>query len=269
MPRQLLALTLVFTIGWGTVAGVAATLTSEALAGWTSYVTATERRIHREQASPDGFLGLDFGPTATADRRALFKGATIIRKLEAKDDREHTIDVPGALVHDWRGAVFIPGITLDALLAQLEVAPVVRQDDVLAFAVLERGPHTLRLYLKLQRTKIITVVYNTEHDVVFERDGPSHASSVSRATKIAELDAPNTPNERELPPGEDRGLLWRWNAYWRYEDVGDGVLVECESVSLSRTVPMLVRFVVAPFIERTARESMERTLVAMQRAYER
>jgi hypothetical protein len=36
---------------------------------------------------------------------------------------------------------------------------------------------------------------------------------VSTATKIAELADAGTPAEHELPPGEDRGFLWRLNAY--------------------------------------------------------
>jgi len=34
--------------------------------------------------------------------------------------------------------------------------------------------------------------------------------------------------------GDDRGFLWRLNAYWRYEQVAGGVIAECESITLSR-----------------------------------
>ena len=43
-----------------------------------------------------------------------------------------------------------------------------------------------------------------------------------------------------------------------------GVLVECESLSLSRSVPAVVRFLAGPLIRQTARESMERTLVTLR-----
>ncbi|MBA3887322.1 MAG: hypothetical protein H0X67_16560 [Acidobacteria bacterium] len=52
----------------------------------------------------------------------------------------------------------------------------------------------------------------------------------------------------------------RLTAYWRFEQAGDGVIVECESVSLSRSVPALLRPVAGPLISRVARESLERTL---------
>ncbi len=40
--------------------------------------------------------------------------------------------------------------------------------------------------------------------------------------------------KREKPEGKDRGFLWRLNSYWRYQQVDGGVLVECESLTLSR-----------------------------------
>ena len=59
---------------------------------------------------------------------------------------------------------------------------------------------------------------------------------------------------------DDNGFLWRLNAYWRYEAWNGGVLVECESVSLSRPVPLLLRPMAGPIVDRIARESLEGTL---------
>ncbi len=44
------------------------------------------------------------------------------------------------------------------------------------------------------------------------------------------------------------------------------MLIECESISLSRSVPFMVRPVVGPIANRIARESLERTLRSL-RAY--
>ena len=46
-----------------------------------------------------------------------------------------------------------------------------------------------------------------------------------------------------------------------------GVVAECESVSLSRSVPAMLRLVAAPFIDAAARESMEKALQAMRAAF--
>ena len=44
----------------------------------------------------------------------------------------------------------------------------------------------------------------------------------------------------------------------------DGVLIECESVSLSRSVPWVARPIVGPIANRIARESLERTLRSLR-----
>jgi len=69
--------------------------------------------------------------------------------------------------------------------------------------------------------------------------------------------------------GGDRGFLWRMNSYWRYRRVDGGVLVEVESLTLSRRVPSLARPIAAPLINRIARESMIRTLETMRDRLER
>jgi hypothetical protein len=170
------------------------------------------------------------------------------------------VDVPSAMVHHWRGAVFLPGATLERLMATLETEAPPAGPEVLKATVLSRGPGVMRLFLRLQRTKFVTVVYNTEHEVTFTHDAASRASSVSVATKIAEIADANKPSEHELPPGDDSGYLWRLNAYWRYQTVVGGVIAECESISLSRDVPFGLQFITGPLIRSTARESMTRAL---------
>jgi hypothetical protein len=250
----------------GSAAGLtAAHLCPESVAGWNRYVSATEARIARELKASRGFLALDFGSGAAAARQAVLSGEVVVEPMETTGPRGGPIDVPSAMVHHWRGAVLIPRMTVIRLMAELQQgAPPTRQEDVIESKVLERRPDWMRVSLKLQRKKIVTVVYNTEHVVVFSRGNDGRATSASTATRIAEVDDVNTPQEHELPVGDDRGFLWRLNAYWRYEQVTSGVVAECESITLSRDIPAVVRFVVRPLVERAASESMTRTLVALR-----
>jgi hypothetical protein len=247
---------------------VAAELQSATLKAWTSYVEATERRIASELKSTKGFLVLDFQTTAEMqrERKAVLAGEIPVRKMEAADLMGDRIQVLGGMIHHWRGSVLIRHVNLDQILARITnpSASDTRQEDVLQSKILDRGPDSLRIFLKLQRSKFITVVYNTEHQVRVQRYGKTRASSTSVATRIAELDMPNSEQEREKPLGQDRGFLWRLNSYWRYEQVSEGVIVECESLSLSRTVPSLLEPVIRPLIDSTARESMQRTLGSMR-----
>ena len=117
--------------------------------------------------------------------------------------------------------------------------------------------------------QIVTAVFDTEHEVRFERIGATRAASTSVATKIAEIRDPDTPDERELPLGADRGLLWGLRAYWRYEAAPGGVIAECESITLSRPVPALLRYIAAPLISGAAEESMTKALDAIRKRYRR
>jgi hypothetical protein len=243
----------------------AAHLRPEALGGWQRYVAAVEQRRAAEAHDAERFLVMDFLPNAGESRRETLAGQLLVRPMEARDPRGGTIDVPSATVHHWYGAVFLPDVSLDRLMAILQTEAPPTGPDVIRAAVLDTAPGSLRVFLRLRRTQIVTVVYDTEHDVRFVRKDRGRASSASIATKISEVADPGTPRERELTPDDDHGFLWRLQAYWRYETTGGGVLAECESISLSRDVPFGLQTVASPLIKRAARESMERALRELQR----
>ena len=247
-------------------AGVAhaARLEPESVRGWSWYIAAAGARMARELGAGDRFLVLDFAGDADAERRALRRGELVIRPLSAIDQAGHAIQVQSASIHHWRGAVFIPGVSVEGLVRQLETTAPPARDDVLESRVLARGPNHLKVFLKLQSSGVVTVTYDTEHDVTFRTYDAMHATSASVATRIAELARAGVPGERELPPGEDHGFLWRLNAYWRYEQVAGGVIAECESITLSRGVPLPLRVLLGPLVDRASRGAMARTLESLR-----
>jgi hypothetical protein len=171
--------------------------------------------------------------------------------------------IPDGRVHHWVGAVFVRGLTVADVVRRLQEAAGAESasyQDVLASKLLKKDGDRLQVYLKLRRHSLITVVYNTEHAVEYRRLGDKRATSRSVATKIAELADAGTPREREKPPGSDSGFLWKLNAYWRYEQVDDGVVIECESISLSRGVPVLLRPFISGVVDGIARGALEQTL---------
>ena len=246
-------------------------LRGETIQAWNEYVLLTENRIGEELYSDDGFLVQEFqAPTeARADRGAVLSGQILVRKMNTMTPGGKDITVPGGMIHHWRGVVFIPGVTLDGVLAVVQNpdADDHEQEDVLESRVLTREGDSLRIFLKLVRSKIITVTYNTEHLVRYRRHAAGQVSGRTIATRIAELADAGTPDEREKRPGRDRGFLWRLNSYWRYQEVEGGVLVECESLTLSRSMPALISLFVRPLVEGVARESMDRTLRSMRERF--
>ncbi len=268
MPLAIAAATL--TIGLATGAA-AETLQAGTVHAWKAYVAATEGRIDREVRSKGRFLVADHCHDAVATREALARGTIVIAKLSTLDAGGRAMDVPDGLIQHWRGAVFLPGVSLDALLTRLqnpnERGP--HQQDVVALRVIDRQPDRLRLAIRMTRTKIVTVTYDTEHVIEYRRHGPQHVSSRSVSTKIVEIEDAGTPAERALPQDQDRGFLWRMNSYWRYEQVAGGVIVELESLTLSRSIPFGLGAIVEPIIDRIARESIDRTLENLRRTYAR
>jgi putative flippase GtrA len=206
----------------------------ETVAAWERYVAATEAKL--ASARPPVALPRT-GP-------------------DAIDADGESIQVSGGTISDWRGAVFIPRLTLDRLLHGLQhpgTPP--PQEDVVSSRVIARGADSLRVSIRLVRRAIVTVSYDTEHEMQFRRLSPTLATARSVATRIDQID------------GGDHGFLWRLHSYWRYEETGGGVLVELRSLTLSRHVPALVRPIAGPLVNRVARESMVRTLEALRRYF--
>jgi hypothetical protein len=232
---------------------------------WVQYVQLVEARRAREESDAQRFLAVDFLPHATSDWTALRAGSVVVSRAGARAEDADEIDVPGGLVHHWRGAVLIRGASLADLMRRLRQGPP-PQADVLQARVLAREPEAMRVFLRIRRTKIVTVVFDTEHDVRFVTYDNRRAASTTRAVAIAEVDAPGTPDERHVPAETDHDLLWRLQAYWRYLAVPEGVVAECESLSLSRGVPFGLRTISRPLINSAARESMTAALTAVRDA---
>jgi putative flippase GtrA len=243
-----------------------AELTPATLAAWQTYERRVDERHGRTSASGTFFAEDQFS-TPPNWRQIAVGGGVAMTHLESAAPGASDIPVPDGRIHHWVGAVFVRGATVDGVLRYL-LAHAGREsesyEDVLASKLLYRDGDHVRVFLKLRRTSVITVTYNTEHTVDYRRLSPARATGRSVATKVAELSEAGTPSEHERAPGSDRGFLWRLNAYWRYEETDGGVLIECESVSLSRSVPTLLRPFVTGTVERIARESLEKTLVSLR-----
>ncbi|MGE3844329.1 MAG: GtrA family protein [Vicinamibacterales bacterium] len=234
----------------------AAELRPQTVAAWDAVIEGIEARMRRELANGQA-AGHVSWPT---DEATLRTGAVFVERIADNGD------LPDGALHHWRASVLIRGVTLDALLAELQSHEGWRhaQADVLQWRLLARRGETMRVFIKMRREEIVTAVYNTEHDVRYERHGASGASSRSRSLRIAEVQQIDEAREREAPEGRDRGFLWRMNSYWRYQQRSDGVVVQVESLTLSRRVPSWLSPLATPLINRVARESLVRTLEAIR-----
>ncbi len=248
---------------------VSADLKPPTVQAWDDYVRAVETRVERELQTTKPFLVLERLPQAEQQKAAasLKSGAVFITQVPGPELRGPKPKIPDGLVHHWLGVVQIPGVRVNDVLVFVQ-----RYDesprffkDAIASKLVQRNGDEFEVFLKLRRQKVVTVFYNTSHRVVYRRLGSTHAASRSVTERIAELEDAGTPSEREKPVGHDSGYLWRLNSYWRFVETGDGVTVECESISLSRDIPLGFGWILGGIVDGIARESVEGTLGSIKK----
>jgi len=232
--------------------------TAEAFDG---YVRLAETRIDK-QAHGGSFLWVDEAP----DRRTRVRsGEAIARPTAGTGD----IDIPDGSIHDWTGAVFIPGATLAKTLAfaqDYDSHKNIYKPEIQDSRLVKRAGNDFQIYLRLLKKQVITVVLNTNHDVRYFPLDAFRCYSQSHSTRIAEVDNPGNADEREMQPGNDHGFLWRLNSYWRFEQRDGGVYVECEAISLTRSVPAGLGWLVNPIVRTLPRDSLENSLRTLRAA---
>ena len=230
----------------------AAELKPKTVEAFDRYIHETEQRL----ADSRIFLWAD----ESVDRaRRVKAGEVVVEPFRAKA----VIEVPDGLVHDWVGSVFIPGATLQRTLAMVQDYDHhkdVYQPDVIDSRVISHTGDDFHIYLRLLKKKVITVVLSSEHDVKYTPLDKTRWRSVSRTTKIAEVEKAGKPDEREKPPGTGAGFLWKLNSYWRFEERDGGTWLECEAISLTRDVPTGLSWIVQPIIRDLPKESLMNTL---------
>jgi len=218
------------------------------------YVQTVEKSLesHLEESGPSLWI------KATKDETdAAMAGEIVTRRVDTGD-----IKVPRGMIHDWIGAMYVEGATAEEVVAALQDIDSHKEyyPEVLESRLLSREGDTIRSFLRLRKQKVLTVVLDSEHEAHYRKLSEKLYYMHSRSTKIAQIKDAGSPEERELPVGEDGGFLWRLNAYWRIEETDEGTWVELRTLSLSRDIPFGLGWMIRPFITSIPRESLASTL---------
>jgi hypothetical protein len=179
------------------------------------------------------------------------------------------VKVPHGLIHDWIGAAFIPGTNVEEVLTLVQDYDnhkKIYKPEVIASRLISHHGNDFQIYLRLLKKKILTVVLDTDHAVHYRCLDRTRWTCRSYTTRIAEVEDAGTAKERLLPPDTGRGFLWRLFSYWRFEERGPGVYVECRAISLTRDVPYGLGWVIEPIIQNLPKESLLHTLEATRQA---
>jgi hypothetical protein len=254
--RRLSVLCVVLMLAKGSL-GFAAQPSPAAVSAFNNYVGEVESRMARQHHSAEAFLA----PVVSAPESDMHLrgGELIVDELTPTGGAA----LPGALLHHWRGTAFSPGATavdFDRLMKNFGAYPQRFSPEVMQAKLITQQGNHLDASMRVRQRHVITVVMDTSYDITFGRLDAQHGYSVSRSTRISEIDAPGTAQERVLNANEEHGFLWRQNTYWSYEERDGGLYMQVESVSLTRSIPRGLGWVVQPFIESIPRESLEFTL---------
>jgi hypothetical protein len=249
-----------------------AELQARALEAFERYARLTEGRNEDELRAKSSFLWVDSLPETQREQAyaQLRAGKVQIERLETREQGK-AIECPDGLIHHWVGVIYIPGATLEQtlrLVQDYDHHATYYKPEVQRAKILEHHGDDFRVFLRFQRKKVLTVVLNTEHEIHYFPLGATRAHSRSRTTRISEVENHDTPGEREKPVGRDGGYLWRMDTWWRFLERDGGTYVQCESVSLTRSIPAGLGWLVGRFVNSIPRESLTFTLTATRAALE-
>jgi hypothetical protein len=257
--RRLLILLLVFAMP-----AAAVELKRETSEAFVKYVGAAEKRMQASFNDKSPFLWMDslLPPEKEKVLGQLRQGVVVTDHLVESDGGKE-IEIPGGMVHHWIGTVFVPGGTIEetmALLQDYDNHKNLYRPEVVDSKLLSRNGNDFHAFLRFYKKKIIGVTLDTEHDAHYERISATRAYSQSHTTKVAEVENAGEKDEREKPIGNDSGFMWALNSYWRIEARDQGVYIQCEAITLTRSIPGLLRPLIQPFIKEVPKESLYTSL---------
>jgi hypothetical protein len=246
----------------------AADLQDDTLKAFARYIEAAQARMAREEDTHGTFLHIETLPAAAQRqiRATLKRGDVWTYPLEATDESGQEIRPPHATITHWAGDIFIPGRSVDQVLAVLldfNHLNEIYKPEVVQSRLLERDGETYKAFVRLHKdTPWVNPTLNINWTATVTHHDPDRAACQLISTRIAQVEDAGRPGEHEDSVGHDGGYMWRMNTYWRLEERDGGVVGEWEAITLSRDIPFLLRWIVRPFVDRLARQTIRATLIA-------
>jgi hypothetical protein len=239
----------------------AAELRGQTLRAYSEYLGAV-RRWFEERVRTGGPLA-DITPADLT--RSVSDGHVLVQA--AREDG--IVDVPGGLIHHWRGVAFIPHVTLqEAITVSQDYANYKHvYGPIVEAGMLEQTGDTFRVLMRIQKSSgLVSAVLDVWSTVQYQWHGSNLVYSASDSERITEVKNAGKPDEQRLPPDQGRGYLWRANTFSRFAERDAGVLVELENVGLSREFPPMLGWIIGPIARHVGRSSVEDSLLEFREA---
>jgi hypothetical protein len=193
---------------------ITTTLQSHTVAAWNEYIAKFERTPPESRP----LLGVKEGKVTLSDLNV-------------------SGEVPDGFIHHWIGATTIPNTkvsTVEGVLENYDQYARVYAPDLKFASAKKTGPRTYDVRLITERLEGLLHFAFDMHSRVDYREEHGDSLIESRSYLIRESNSGHAPYTDLMPEGNDHGILWRLNSYWRLRQVGTSVYAECQAISLSR-----------------------------------
>jgi hypothetical protein len=230
------------------------------LRAWDDYISSINMSVAERNAGSRPFLWED---ESIETLQRVQKGELVITN---HDPRE----VPQGLIHHWIGVMFIPKVSLDQAMQVLNsydrysdiYKPLIRKSSVI-----ERDGDTVKLnILAVQKAFSVTAAVEMDEDIQIMRPAPTRVSIVANSVRIQEVANYGLPSEHVFSEARRPGYVWRALIVQRLEQRDGGVYDEVETISLSRGIPVEVRWLIKPLTDNLPRKMMTDILDATRAA---
>jgi len=232
-------------------------LKPQTLNAWDDYLRTANLRMYRNLGTGAPFLWIEEVPGRSQRVR---QGEILISPArEAGPQKVHD-----GLVHDWIGAIFIPGVRINDVFAV--VHDYNRYKDFYKPTVIESKfiGRTGEDY-EFSLIGMKSVLFEK---IVLEGQFESHCSQLdgrrryctSYSTRVQEIKEYGQRDPHKLPTDEGHGYIWRLYSLTKFEERDGGVYIEVEAIALSRDISVSLRWFTKPVVDRVSRASMSTIL---------
>lgn len=232
-------------------------LQPETVRAWEAYILAAKARMQERAIGHRPYLWVN-------ENRDLLERVRAGEVLVEAADGGSPHPVPGGLIHDWIGTVFIPNARLDDVMGVLDDYAHYKDfyhPMVVKSQLLERAPdHEKVTLVMVGKAHAVTGAVETDDVVQIARLGADRVYSVSNSVRVQAIADYGQSSEHMLPEDQGPGYVWRTFGVTRLEQHDGGVYVEMEMTDLSRTIPWEFRWLVQPLAEHLAQNMLVTTL---------
>jgi hypothetical protein len=250
------------------ITATSADLKSDTIAAWDNYLQTANAKLH-DRTRPGGCFLWTFedGSRAAKVRR----GEIVIAPAPGQNPKR----VPGGMIHHWVGAMFVPDVKPDVILQITRdydhfrefYRPLVIESKTLAHDGMEDDFSMVLM----NKAFFLTTALDADYHSSTVRVDDHRFYTVTRTTRVQEVQEFGQPGEHRIPEGRGEGYIWRLYSIMRLESdpqSDGGVYVEIEAFALSRETPAAFRIIVDPIVRRVSRNalliSLEQTRAAVR-----